>query len=431
MKTRISALIPIIIGFLLLASFDSGATARDSFPQELDGTMMPYDFTTGDTVVPWGEDMTPVFINYVARHGARFLSSEKKVASIKKQLSEAGKRKSLTPAGKRFLSLIERVESATAGEWGALNATGIMEEERLGREMAAVCPSLLKEGRVRAVATYVPRVVMTMYELCHELARYSDRLEISTSEGQQFDPLLRFFTTDTAYMSYLEKGVWLTAYDNFYRNTVPTAPAARMVKGIADHHRLQKITMDAYGILQSLRAAGIEADPGVWFSEDEYRRCWEVSNLRHYYQRSESPFSNLPAVSARPLLNDFLTATDSIVAARKMERLAETIDGKIDRSPKLKAALYFGHAETVIPLFSLMRLPGCYAPLCNPDDVAGVWKDWQVAPLGANLMMVCLEDREGRSFMAMRLNGKWIDIDGSKLIGWPELKSYWKKLLDN
>ena len=76
-----------------------------------------------------------------------------------------------------------------------------------------------------------------------------------------------------------------------------------------------------------------------------------------------------------------------------------------------------------------MRLPDCYAPLCNPDDVAKRWKDWQVAPLGANLMVVCLEDSAGRSFVAMRLNGKWIETDGQKVIGWPELRGIWENLL--
>ena len=61
-----------------------------------------------------------------------------------------------------------------------------------------------------------------------------------------------------------------------------------------------------------------------------------------------------------------------------------------------------------------MRLPGCYAPLLNPQDVAKEWKDWQIAPLGANLMMVCLEDKEGRLFTALRLNGKWIEMEGKR-----------------
>lgn len=427
MKTRHLTIIALLL--CLIPLFRATAGSRSAFPRQLDGTMMPYDFTATDTAVPWGPELKPVFINYVARHGARFLSSEHKVAALRKELAEAAAKGTLTPRGEAFMKLIAEVERATADKWGALNATGIMEEVNLGKEMTMTCPQLLKEGRVRAEATYVPRVVMTMYEFCHELARYSDRLEITTSEGRQNDRLLRFFTTDTAYITYLDKGPWLTAYVNFFRKTVPAGPAAGMVKGITDTHRLQKMTMDAYGILQSLAAAGIEADPSRWFTEDEYRLCWEAANLKHYYQRSESPFSRMPAISARPLLKALLENTDSVVESRKRLRLAETVGGKKDPAIPLRAALYFGHAETVIPLFSLMRLPGCYAPLCNPDDVAKRWKDWQLAPLGANLMVVCLEDSAGRPFVAMRLNGKWIETGGQKVTGWPELRGIWENLL--
>ena len=67
-------------------------------------------------------------------------------------------------------------------------------------------PSLLKNGKVEAISSYVPRVVMTMYELCHELARCYSGIEVTTSEGKQFNPLMRYFTVDTAYVAYLKDG---------------------------------------------------------------------------------------------------------------------------------------------------------------------------------------------------------------------------------
>ena len=60
-----------------------------AFNPRLDGTMMPYDFADCDSVVPWDDSYTPVFINYVARHGARYLSSEKKVSTLLKALDKA------------------------------------------------------------------------------------------------------------------------------------------------------------------------------------------------------------------------------------------------------------------------------------------------------------------------------------------------------
>lgn len=159
---------------------------------QLNGTMMPFDFSGCDTVVPWGNDMRPVFVCYVARHGARYLSSEKKVQALRDELLKADSEGYISPRGVEFMRLLESVDSVTAGDWGALNPTGIAEEQELGRQLALTAPELLAKGKVNAVSSYVPRVVMTMYEVCHQLARHSSHLEITASEGRQFSPMLRF-----------------------------------------------------------------------------------------------------------------------------------------------------------------------------------------------------------------------------------------------
>lgn len=385
--------------------------------QHLDGTMMPYDFSVCDSTVPWGNDMKPVFIDYTARHGARFLSSERKVADLRHMLAEADAADSLTVEGKGFLSLLDTVISVTGGEWGALDAIGIMEEKRLGAQIPEVAPELFREGRVEAVSSYVPRVVMTMYEVCHQLACYSTHLDISAQEGRQFNPLLRYFTTDKEYVSFLENGVWKPEYEAYAAQTLPEAPARRLfVAGWGkdwEAERWRGLSLDAYGVLQSLNAAGINGAASTWFSEEEYRSCWEVSNLRHYYQRSDSRLSDLPSRSAVPLLRDII----------------EHIDNAGRENDGLKAFLRFGHAETVIPLFTLMRLPGCYAPEATREQVASVWKDWEVSPLGANMMIVVLEGADGTKSVAVRHNGRWIEFDGRRIVEWKELRGEWESYM--
>lgn len=402
-----------------LPAYSYTEDAAGKYPPQLDGTMMPYDFSTTDTVVPWGQDMHPVFINYVARHGARFLSSQKKVDDIRNRLLEAKEHDRITPEGNDFLSLLDRVDSVTAGRWGALNECGIEEEQRLGKEMASIAPELLKNGKVEAESTYVPRVVMTMYEFCHSLADYSHDLEIVTAEGKKFNPLLRYFTTDKDYVQYLDNGPWCFAFAAYAREILPVRPAAAMIHETIDSHELQKITLDAYAVLQSLDAAGIEADPSEWFTEEEFAACWKVTNLKHYYQRSASTFSDLPARCARPLLDTLVSNADNAFAAASGSEASDAGDGQ-----RVKAKLLFGHAETVIPLFALMKLPGCYAPKCMPEQVAQQWKDWEISPLGANLMMVCLQDDAGNPYVALRLNGRWLQINGTTVTNWNLFKEY-------
>lgn len=382
-----------------------------AFSECLDGTMMPYDFSQTETEVPWDDSYTPVFINYVARHGARFLSSAKKTENLRRRLERARSTGRLTPAGLDFLHLVEKVDSVTDGRWGALSPLGEEEEVRLGQEMAATAPSLLNNGVVMAHATYVPRVVDSMHDFCKSLASRCPSLHIEESDGKQYNSLLRYFTTNGQYVEYLENGPWRFALATYCHDILPVEPAAKMFYDVLDSHVLQKITLDAYGVLQSLPAAGLTADPAEWFTPEEFRSCWVATNLKHYYQRSSSTFSPIASEAARPLLN---ALTEN--ARKAFAGISDT-----------KAELYFGHAETLLPLFSLMQLPGCYAPKCKPEQVASQWHDYDITPLGANLMMVCLRDSKGQPVVAMRLNGKWLDINGSRLIPWKKLDLQWNK----
>lgn len=400
MKNRIFT---ILLG--LVCALGAGA-----YRPQLDGTMMPYDFADVDSVAPWSADMQPVYVAYVARHGARYLSSEKKVRNVRDMLEKARIAGSLTDEGYAFMELAERVDSVNSGRWGALSEIGIDEERCLGREMVALCPRLFDEGRISAEATYVPRVVMTMYELCHQIACERPGVEISTAEGKRFNPVLRFFTTDSAYVDYLDRGSWKAAYDRFCKENVPAEPARRILGDGYDRHELQKFSMDAYGLLQSLAAAGMKGEADRWFTEREYQSCWAADNLKHYYQRSVSRLSDLPARSAEPLLNEIMGALEK---ARQGEG-------------EEKARMWFGHAETVMPLFAAMRLPGCYAPDVAPEEVGARWRDWEVSPLGANLLMVLLQDSEGKSYISLRLNGRWISLGQGTVMRWEYFDDYIK-----
>ena len=231
--------------------------------------------------------------------------------------------------------------------------------------------------------------------LCHQLARHSTHISVSTSEGRQFDSLLRYFTTDSAYVDYLENGDWKAGYDRFVDTNISASPARSLFTTDIPQGKLRKLTLDMYGVLQSLPAARLEWQPEIWFSLPEYRACWEAANLKHYYQRSVSEYSSVAAAASSALLDDIIRTNDAAAAGKT--------DGKV-------AALRFGHAETVIPLFALMRLPGCYYPEGSAESVASEWKDWEVSPLGANLMIVMLKDRVGDTFVSLRLNGRWLTI---------------------
>lgn len=405
----------LILILLLTMSAITKAGASDVFPSWMNGTMMPIDTAAIDFQYP--DTLKPIFVNHIGRHGARFLSSERKVSDLKKFLDKAAAEGTLSEKGEIFVRLIGSVSRKTDGRWGALSKLGKTEERIIGRHLSKSFPELFRHGRVEAVSSYVPRCVMSMYELCHELNTLNPRIEIFTKEGRSTDRLLRFFTIDTAFTDYLSHGEWSGRYDRFMKKNVPTGPARSL---LADGKRafkdLQSVSMDMYGILQSLEAAGIKADPSVWFTRKQYLKCWEVSNMKHYLQRSGNIISVIPSKASAPLLENIISVADSVLSGNK----------------NISAMLRFGHAETLIPLLSLMDIPGCNFTGKDIEKVASEWKDYRISPLGANLVIVCFRSATGKTYAITYLNGKAtapIKGDCAIVIPWKRLKEYWQKKL--
>ena len=374
----------------ILAVAACPARTYRTLPPDLDGSMSAYTFSTADTIPVWPDSLRPVKVAYAARHGARYLSSPHKTDAVKKTLEAARKLHGLSPDGEAMLSLLDSVERLSEGEWGALSAVGADEERRLGRQLATLCPELIAKGRVSAVSSYVPRVVMTMYEFCRALADASSDCRVATSEGKQYNPVVRFFSADSDYREYIEEGPWRKTYEDFVEATVPVEPALRLVgrHSALDSTRLRALTLDIYGVLQGLRAFSTLTPTTRWMSEEQYAACRDAVNLRQYLTRTANPVSSVAPRSAAPLLESMLAALLNPEGS--------------------EVSLWFGHAETMWPLLTLMGLPGCDLPDLAPSDVASAWRGWAISPLGANVMVITLETPSGARYASVRLNGRFV-----------------------
>ncbi len=406
------------LAIALFTAISVSAFAYDPLPPQLDGSMMPYDFAAcRPSEVP--DSLQPFFITYVSRHGARFLSSEKKVEKINAAITKARNAGSLTPLGEQLETLVKAVTENTDGRWGALDSIGAYEQQRLARQMAEMWPTVTKDGVVNARATYVPRVVMSMYEFAHSLCTIRPDLDIFTAEGHQFDDLLRYFKTNPAYIAYLDTKPWKREYDEFVATHVSPRPAQALFGEIFDDKENRDLTLDLYGILQSLRAAGLPAPDTRWMTEDEYRACWEANNLEHYYARTLNPISEVPAEGAVPLLNSMLSNLTNAVQSLPKAKASKPSDVK-------RAELYFGHAETLMPLLSLCDVEGCNAPNATPDKVADEWKDYEVVPLGANFEITLMTAPSGTVYALTRLNGCDVKVGPftTPLVKWSSLLSF-------
>lgn len=424
----------IITSLLSLLLFQAAAYADTTGlqPAQYAGSMMPYNFSDVASEPCWQDSLTPVYVAHVARHGARYISSEKKITGLRRALDSSASAGKITSAGRDFQVLLDSVAARSQEKWGALSDVGKEEQRMIARNLYRLMPHLLKDARIEALSSYVPRVVMTMYEFCHELSWLSTNVEISTSEGKEFNRLVRCFDADSAYNAYRDNGAWKKTYDSFVETTVSPEPARRILGSTCalSDKKLRKTTMEMYDVLQSLAAFGMPPATTEFMTEEEYRACWEADNLEHYLRNTITPYSNLAAAATTPLLTKIIDDADKAID------LSLSSSSQHHIAPCSRTAnCYFGHAETLMPLLSLMRVPGCYYDASNPESLSGHWRDYDIVPLGAHLDIILLKAPSGRIMVALLLNGSFVppmpasDGQPALIAAWDTYKTYLLSLM--
>lgn len=405
-----------IIATLLLSIFIArGADPTDtsySF-QQCEGSAMPYPVPAESVTLP--DSLTAVFINHVGRHGARFPSSPKNVTTLIRELAKADSAKALTPAGEELLTLAKFVSETSRNRWGALDSLGMAEQRGIASRMFRNYGMLFNDTRVNAISSYSPRCVMSMYEFTHQLDRLNNHVEITTSSGRQNSPLMRPFDLDPDFIEWVKSGDWKAAYEMQFETMMPTAPARKLFKGEyakeMTNDDARKVSYHAFKLLQGLSAMGLPSKMERYFTREEANQAWSCTNLSHYLERTASTLSTLPAEIAAPLLTDLLTTAEAAVEGKQ----------------QYAVMLRFGHAETLMPLLSLMHLDGCYYLTNYFDTVALHWKDFHVVPMASNLQMILVKSKSGKMYVRFDLNEQPIPLlPGSDIIytPWQQAREY-------
>ncbi len=374
----------------MLAASAADPTATSYTAAECQGSAMPYP--DDRTAAEYPDSLTPVMINHVGRHGARFPSSARYTVALMRALQRADSLGTITPLGRQLRQLCTRVSEDAKGHWGALDSLGMAEQRAIASRMYKGFPGLFGEGsRVEAVASYAPRCIMSMYEFTHQLARMNNRIEIATTSGRQNSPLLRFFDENSDYRSYIDSGDWRKVYDDYLDQTCPVAPIERALGAgyPFEPGEKQDMALNEYKVISGCAAMGIDAGWKRFFTLEEYNDLWACSNLHHYLTYSASTLSTAPSEMAYTLLQNLIETTDLFL-----------MDG--GKFPGV--ILRFGHAETLMPLLALMHIPGCYYMTNYFDTVRLHWRDFFSVPMAANLRLVLFKSESGRYYLRTDLN---------------------------
>ena len=353
-------------------------TASSAQICEYAGTSLPYPCLGDHEAYQVPDSLEVVYIDHVGRHGARFLSKASYTRDMLKFLDDAGP---LTPAGVRLRALCHRLDSVTAGRYGALDSIGMVEQTGIGDRMSRRGAEALRQlDSVTAIASYVPRCVMSMDMCSHAVIWNHPKTEMGQGSGPRYNTLVRFFDTDSAYLAYDRSNEWKRIWEAYDAKVSPVDAVRRLIpncNAVSDK-KLRKMARVMYKIVAGANAVFGSVDWQAFYTPDEYRRAWQSENLRHYLTYSANGLSLTPSRMSRSLVAD--------IAASLEHASRPGYDG-----PAM--TLRFGHAETLMPLLSQLAVPGCRYVTTDWDRVADHWRDYEVVPMATNLQLLLLRSK--------------------------------------
>ncbi len=405
-------LLSICLLWSAMAAFAADPTATHYPAADCQGSLKPYPVPEHSVAAP--DTLKPVYISHVGRHGSRYPASATHCVELKQVLQSAREQGTITPLGSKLEKLVDYVIDTSHNRWGALDSLGMAEQRGIASRMFTTFPALFTDGVVNAISSYSPRSMMSMFSFVHQLDRLNNHVEIITSTGRQNSALMRPFDVDQDYIAYIKGGTWKEAYDPYFAATAPTGPIARVVGKGFDYGDKdpQNLSLIEYYVIAGLSAMSVEANALDYFTIDEYNALWSIFNLRQYLQRAASTLSAVPADIASQLLLNIITLTDEFIAGNN----PATVD------------LRFGHAETLFPLLSLMRVPGSYYLTNYFDTVGQHWMDFQNVPMAANLQMILFKSaKKGKYYVRFDLNERPIKLlpnDEREYLPWDEARNY-------
>ena len=386
------ALCTLLVTALPVQAADQQVAHRDSY-----GTKAPYSPEQNPRTyqkAPAG--FTPAFTENVSRHGSRSATDSEDGDLILALWSKARAAGRLTREGEEFGPRVRALQAAMAQVgYGNLSGRGRQEMRDTARRLADRLPSLFSEiaakgEKIDVVSSGQGRAIDSGNEFTGALADADPDLKPLIGPIRTDKDLLYFHKAagGAAYRDYIANDQRLADTLKSITDQPRTHEAARsvlrrlfradFVAGLADTD--QVAAAQAVYNLYAIAPAMVEESPdGAGWGLERYisrsDAAWfgYLSDVEDFYEKGPGfSDSDITYKMADVLLDDFFHQVEAEKAG----------------TSTLGAELRFTHAEEIIPLAALMRLPDStkaatpgqpYTYADNP------WRGAEVAPLGSNI----------------------------------------------
>lgn len=374
-----------------------------------------------NTPVPNG--YKPFYISHMGRHGSRYLINETDYTKPLNTLKNAEEANVLTSLGKQVLDKLKEIHDEADGRAGDLSPLGVEQHKAIAKRMYNAYPQVFtNDAKITAHSTMVMRCAMSMVSFCEGLKEKNPKLNIVKEPSNRHVRYLSFQNKEMKeYNS--ASGPWRKEYKRFEEeHTHPqrlmetlftdTAYVSQNINSNDLMWQLYWITID----LQNVETPG---NLYAIFTPEELFDLWQCFNYRMYAQVGNCSLSKGAVMqSSKVLLNDIITRAD--------EKIKSGDNG---------ADLRFGHDVNIIPLAAILGFEGCNACVAMPEDLYGVFADYKVSPMAANIQMILFRNKKGDVIAKFMHNEKEVAIpiptSTFPFYEWDEVKAYYQGVIDN
>lgn len=342
---------------------------------------------------PPSERCSPVHLTAVIRHGSRY-PTVKNIRRIQR-LSELVRREASrgSAGSEAWLQDIQ-------GRWenwytedmdGQLVMKGREELRQLARRLSGLFPGLLSEENMRRISlrsSSKHRCVSSVEAFQEGLQQLWSRSEVEYTH-QVDDELLRFFERCRGYVEAVEKNrTALQEVEKFKHGEEMEGVRRRMADRLGlPQHRLTPDLVEAAFFLCSYELS-IKSVHSPWcflFDQNDAKVLEYKSDLKQYWKRSHGHV--ISSLSSCPLFHHVFRTLDRAGRPRR----------STEASPE-PASILVGHAETLLPLMSLLGLYKDQTPPTANNYHTQHGRHFRtslIVPYAANLLFVLYDCQRG------------------------------------
>jgi multiple inositol-polyphosphate phosphatase/2,3-bisphosphoglycerate 3-phosphatase len=416
-------------------------TIVNTYAQEV-GTKTTYKFSGGQyTPAPAGFE--PVFVNYVGRHGARFLTKAGSDIGLLQVLLLAEKAHALTPKGTQLKMMVTRFLSIEDNNYENISLLGEKEQAGIGTRMYHNYAKAFKGHGLAVQITHKVRTRQSADAFLQPFATYSGQkgYTLAPDSGEN---VLRFYDLSPAYQDYKNSAALTVQLDSLERDKRTEKVAADICakifsgpfirNGVTVMIRKKPVRVDAVSLMESIYDLySVQFSIPMEMQEKGYTRdSIDFSIVLDKRAQQWLDFKNGAA--------DFLEkgpGTDTLgiqvrVAAPLLVDFINSTDSAIQFPDRLDANLRFTHAEAISPFATLLGIPAASVPSTSVYTYNRHWKAASIIPLSANIQWIIYSNGK-EQLVKVLLNEKEVALPVKTSLypyyRWEDLRYYYLEKL--